>query len=136
VGVNPTALDSETEMKRLKQKIEAGADFVFTQPLFDSNALTRFLESAKGLNIPILVGLLPLHSLRHSEFLHHEVPGITIPQKIRDRMKRAGDKGIEEGILIARQFLEEIKETISGVYLIPSFGKVELALEVTERIPL
>lgn len=132
VGVNPTACDFEKEMERLKQKVEAGADFIFTQPLFNSEVLKKFLKKAKGLNIPILVGLLPLHSFRHAEFLHHEVPGITIPQKIRDRMKQAGEKGIEEGVLIAKEFLKEIKETISGVYLIPSFGKVELALEVIE----
>lgn len=130
VGVNPTAVDWEKEMKRLKQKVDAGADFIFTQPLYDSETLNGFLKEAEGLNIPILPGLLPLHSFRQAEFLHHEVPGITIPQKIRDRMKGAGEKGIEEGIVIAKEFLEEIKEIVSGIYLIPSFGKVELALEV------
>jgi methionine synthase I (cobalamin-dependent)/5,10-methylenetetrahydrofolate reductase len=132
VGVNPTALDFEKEMERLKQKVEAGADFIFTQPLYDSEILKGFLQRAEGLNTPIVVGLLPLHSFRHAEFLHNEVPGITIPQKIRDRMRKAGEKGIEEGILVAKEFLEEIKEIISGVYLVPSFGKVELALEVVE----
>jgi methionine synthase I (cobalamin-dependent)/5,10-methylenetetrahydrofolate reductase len=130
IGVNPTALDFEKEMERLKQKVEAGADFIFTQPLYDNEILKGFLQRAEGLNTPIVVGLLPLHSFRHAEFLHNEVPGITIPQKIRDRMKQAGEKGIEEGILVAKEFLEEIKEIISGVYLVPSFGKVELALEV------
>jgi methionine synthase I (cobalamin-dependent)/5,10-methylenetetrahydrofolate reductase len=134
VGVNPTALDFEKEMERLKQKVEAGADFIFTQPLYDGEILKGFLKRIEGLNIPIVVGLLPLHSFRHAEFLHNEVPGITIPQKIRDRMKQAGEKGIEEGIFIAKEFLEEIKEIISGVYLVPSFGKVELALEVVEEI--
>jgi homocysteine S-methyltransferase len=134
VGVNPTAVDFEKEMERLEQKVEAGADFIFTQPLYDSETLKGFLKRTEGLNIPILVGLLPLHSFRQAEFLHHEVPGISIPQKIRNRMKEAGEKGIEEGILIAKEFLEEIKQMISGVYLIPSFGKVELALEVVEEI--
>lgn len=134
VGVNPTALDFEKEMERLKQKVEAGADFIFTQPLYDSEILKGFLQRAEGLNTPIVVGLLPLHSFRHAEFLHNEVPGITVPQKIRDRMKQAGEKGIEEGIFIAKEFLKEIKEIISGVYLVPSFGKVELALEVVEGI--
>ncbi|MCJ7508716.1 MAG: bifunctional homocysteine S-methyltransferase/methylenetetrahydrofolate reductase [candidate division Zixibacteria bacterium] len=134
VGVNPAAPDFEKEMERLKQKVQAGADFIFTQPLYDSEILKKFLKKVEGLNIPILVGLLPLHSFRHAEFLHHEVPGITIPQKTRDRMKQAGEGGIEEGISIAREFLKETKEMISGVYLIPSFGKVELALEVVEGI--
>ncbi len=134
VGVNPTALDFEKEMERLKQKVGAGADFIFTQPLYDIAVLDGFLKRTESLNLPILVGLLPLHSFRQAEFLHHEVPGITIPQKIRDRMKGAGEKGIEEGVLIAKEFLEEIKERISGVYLIPSFGKVEQALEVVEEI--
>jgi homocysteine S-methyltransferase len=134
VGVNPTAEDFVKEMERLRQKVGAGADFVFTQPLYDEETLKGFLKRTKGLNIPILVGLLPLHSFRQAEFLHHEVPGITIPQKIRDRMRRAGEKGIEEGALIGKEFLEEIKGLISGVYLVPSFGKVELALEVVEEI--
>jgi len=134
VGVNPTALDFDKEMERLKQKVEAGADFIFTQPLYDSETLEGFLKKTEGLNIPILVGLLPLHSFRQAEFLHHEVPGIAIPQKIRNRMRGAGEKGIEEGVLIAKEFLEEIRERISGVYLIPSFGKVEQALEVVEEI--
>ncbi len=136
VGVNPNALDYEKEMERLKQKVEAGADFIFTQPLYDSETLKAFLERAQGLNVPILVGLLPLHSFRQAEFLHHEVPGIAIPQKIRDRMRGAGDRGIEEGVFIAKEFLEEVKEIISGIYLIPSFGKVELALEAVEAISL
>ncbi len=134
VGANPNALDFEKEMERLRQKVEAGADFIFTQPLYDNETLNGFLERAQGLNLPILVGLLPLHSFRQAEFLHHEVPGIAIPQNIRDRMKSAGERGIEEGITIAREFLEEIKQRISGVYLVPSFGKVELALEVVEDI--
>ena len=136
VGVNPTALDFEKEMERLRQKVEAGADFIFTQPLYDGEILKGFLKRREGLNIPVVVGLLPLHSFRHAEFLHNEVPGITIPQKIRDRMKQAGEKGIEEGIFIAKEFLEEIKETVSGVYLVPSFGKVELALEIVEELSI
>jgi methionine synthase I (cobalamin-dependent)/5,10-methylenetetrahydrofolate reductase len=134
VGVNPTALDFEKEMERLKLKVEAGAKFIFTQPLFDIEILKRFLDKAEGVSTPVLAGLLPLHSFRHAEFLHHEVPGISIPQDVRDRMKKAKEKGIEEGILITREFLEQIKESVSGVYLIPSFGKIELALEVVEGI--
>jgi homocysteine S-methyltransferase len=134
VGVNPTALDFEKEMERLKLKVEAGAKFIFTQPLFDIEILKRFLDKVEGVNTTVLAGLLPLHSFRHAEFLHHEVPGISIPQDVRDRMKKAKEKGIEEGILIAREFLEEIKESVSGVYLIPSFGKIELALEAVEGI--
>jgi len=136
VGVNPTALDLEKEMERLEQKVEAGADFIFTQPLYDSAVLKQFLGRVRDLNIPVLVGLLPLHSARHAEFLHHEVPGITIPQKTRDRMKQASQRGIEEGISIAKEFLGEIKEMVSGIYIIPSFGKVQLALEVAEEICL
>jgi methionine synthase I (cobalamin-dependent)/5,10-methylenetetrahydrofolate reductase len=134
VGVNPTAVDFEKEMERLKQKTEAGADFIFTQPLYDTEILERFLKRTEDLNIPILVGLLPLHSFRQAEFLHHEVPGIAVPQEIRERMKKAGERGAEEGISIVKEFLKEIREEVSGVYLVPSFGKVELALEVIEEI--
>jgi methionine synthase I (cobalamin-dependent)/5,10-methylenetetrahydrofolate reductase len=134
VGANPNAFDFDKEMERLEQKAEAGADFIFTQPLYDIDTLNRFIKGTKGLNIPTLVGLLPLHSFRQTEFLHNEVPGIIIPQRVRNRMKGKGEKGVEEGVSIAKELLEEIRDIISGVYLIPTFGKVEQALEVVEEI--
>jgi homocysteine S-methyltransferase len=78
------------------------------------------------------MGLLPLQSSKHTEFLHNEVPGIRIPDKIRERMKKAGEKGAKEGVQICRELLKEAKSLVSGVYLIPSFGRFEQVLEVLE----
>ncbi|MGH8003309.1 MAG: bifunctional homocysteine S-methyltransferase/methylenetetrahydrofolate reductase, partial [Limisphaerales bacterium] len=106
-GVNPTAEDMEREVERFHQKLEAGAQFVFTQPLYDRRVLEEFLNRVKNVKIPILLGILPLQSSRHAEFLHNEVPGITIPEPARRAMRESKDKGPEVGIEMARGFLEE-----------------------------
>jgi len=134
VGVNPAAYDFEKEMERFEKKIGAGANFAFTQPLYDFFILEKFVKKTENLKIPIILGLMPLHSFRHAEFLHNEVPGIVIPEKQRERMREAGDKGLIEGIKMAKEFLEKAKDLFSGVYLVPSFGKVEAVLDVLEGI--
>lgn len=133
-GVNPTASDMERELERFHQKLESGARFVFTQPLYDRNVLENFLNRVHRLKTPILLGILPLQSHRHAEFLHNEVPGITIPEPIRKRMREAKDRGPEVGIEMARAFLEEAKVMVAGTYLMPSFGRHEQVLEVVKNI--
>ncbi|MGE5692488.1 MAG: methylenetetrahydrofolate reductase, partial [Candidatus Zixiibacteriota bacterium] len=133
-GVNPTAEDMEREVERFGQKLEAGAQFVFTQPLYDRRVLEEFLSRVKGVRIPILLGILPLQSSRHAEFLHNEVPGITIPEPARRAMREAKDKGPEVGIEMARVFLEEVKDLVAGTYLMPSFGRYEQVLEVVKNV--
>jgi len=133
-GVNPTAEDMEREVERFGQKLEAGAQFVFTQPLYDRRVLEEFLKRVKGVKIPILLGILPLQSSRHAEFLHNEVPGITIPEPARRAMREAKDKGPEVGIEMARVFLEEVKDLVAGTYLMPSFGRYEQVLEVVKNV--
>jgi len=133
-GVNPTAEDMEREVERFHQKLEAGAQFVFTQPLYDRMVLEEFLKRVKGVKIPILLGILPLQSARHAEFLHNEVPGITIPEPARRAMREAKEKGPEVGIEMARVFLEEVKDLVAGTYLMPSFGRYEQVLEVVKNI--
>ena len=132
VGVDPNARDWDRELDRLIEKDKAGADYIFTQPFYDMETVERFLRRIEGIKLPIFLGLLPLQSTRHTEFLHNEVPGIVIPDKIRERMRKTGEKGAKEGVQICRELLKEAKSLVSGVYLIPSFGRFEQVLEVIE----
>lgn len=132
VGVNPNAEDWDRELDRLREKEKSGANFIFTQPLYDQETLDKFLRRIEGIKLPIFLGLLPLQSSKHTEFLHNEVPGIVIPDKIRERMRNAEEKGANEGVKICRELLKEAKSLVSGVYLIPSFGRFEQVLEVIE----
>ncbi len=131
VAVNPAASDLDKEVERLHGKIEAGAHFAQTQPIYDLCLLEHFLEAIEGIKIPILVGVLPLRSTRHVEFLHNEVPGISIPDDIRQRM-RQGDAEAQAncGVEIARKFVYQLQGRAAGVYLMPPFGNYKTALEV------
>jgi homocysteine S-methyltransferase len=133
-AVDPTKPDLEDEARRLRLKLEAGADFVMTQPIFDVDVWTRFLEvyGAEKLPVPVMVGILPLQSSKHAEFLHNEVPGITLTDSARDRMRRAGPHGRTEGVKMAQDLLERLVPYAEGVYLMPSFGRYEVAAEVLE----
>ena len=134
VALDPGATDVDREIKTLRKKIEAGADFALTQPVFEPAVFRAFLkryeESHGPLQLPLLVGILPLASARHAEFLHNEVPGITLADAVRDRMRLAGDQGRQEGIQIAQELLMELREIAAGVYLMPPFGRFDTAAEV------
>ncbi len=134
VGANPAAVDFDREMARLEQKVEKGAEFVFTQPIFDLRLLERFLSRARPLGVPIFMGILPLRNYKHAEFLHNEIPEMVIPQVLRDRMLKAGERGMEEGIAIAREILREARGEVDGVYLMPPFNRVEMAIEVAREV--
>ncbi len=135
-GVEPGAHDYAREVDRLKQKVEAGAELVMTQPVYDPQVLDRMLRDLEPLGIPVLVGLLPLASYRNAEFLHNEVPGMKVPEGIRERMRKAGtgEAGRREGIAIAREMLAEVKDRVAGAYVMPPFGRHETALRVIEGI--
>lgn len=135
-GVEPAAMDYERELSRLKQKVEAGAEMIMTQPVYDPAVLERFLRDATPLGVPILVGLLPLASYRNAEFLHNEVPGMRVPEPIRERMRKAGsgDAGRAEGVAIAREMLEAVRHQVQGAYIMPPFGRYELALQVVQGL--
>ncbi|MBW3630254.1 MAG: bifunctional homocysteine S-methyltransferase/methylenetetrahydrofolate reductase [Gemmatimonadetes bacterium] len=141
VGVNPGATDFEHEMRRFYWKVEAGAEYAITQPVFDSAQLFRFLDhiEKEGLRIPIIAGIWPLVSARNAEFLANEVPGVVVPESVIERMRRASaigkDEGVEEGILIAQQMLTEALPRIQGVQVSAPFGKVPLALRVFDVLP-
>ena len=134
VGVNPAAIDLEHELKRFAWKVDAGAEFAVTQPVFDPTQLEAFLHKIDGTRIPVVAGIWPLVSVRNAEFLANEVPGITVPAEVIDRMRRASDKSKEhavaEGIAIAREMLARVRGAVQGVQVSAPFGKVELALEV------
>lgn len=131
-GVNPGAIDLELEIDRLHRKIENGARYVLTQPVFDEEIYFNFLDHAHIRKIPVLVGILPLASYRNAEFFHNEVPGMEVPQYIRDRLKSIEDReeGITAGIEIAAQSLEKCAPRASGAYIMPPFGRTEMALKV------
>ena len=135
-GAEPAALDYDRELRRLEDKKKAGAEVIMTQPVYDPAVLNRFLDDTKHLGLPVLVGLLPLASYRNAEFLHNEVPGMSIPQSIRDRMQRA-KKGAEaraEGIRIAQETLLEVAHRVVGAYIMPPLGRYASALEVLEVV--
>jgi homocysteine S-methyltransferase len=134
VGANPGAYNFDREIRRFHEKVEAGAEYVMTQPIYDPRYLERFIGAIKEIDIPILVGILPLASHANAEFLHNEVPGMSIPDPIRERMRRAGSgkAAIDEGVRIAREALEAARgmEKVRGVYIMPPFERYELALKI------
>ena len=132
-AVNPGAADLERELRLLRRKIAAGANFVVTNPIYDPAALERLQDIAAGVRVPILVGVLPLRSVRQAEYLHNEVPGISVPQALRDRLERAGDHAEELGIELAFDFLEAARTQVQGAYVIPSLGRYDLAARVVTR---
>jgi len=132
VALNLNADDLEKEIEKLKRKIENGAHFIETQPIYDAETLERFLEKVDFALPPILGGILPLRSPRHAEFLHNEVPGITIPDKIRERM-RSSKEPAKEGVEIACEIVEKIKHMVSGIYIMPPFEKYEMAVEIIKN---
>ena len=131
VGANPGAIDLDTEIRRFEEKIKAGAQYCLTQPVFDIALFEKFLRRIEDFRIPILVGILPLYSYKNAEFLHNEVPGMQIPEQIRERMRRAEtpEKQRQIGVEIAQEMLKELRPMVQGTYLMPPFGKVELALQ-------
>jgi methionine synthase / methylenetetrahydrofolate reductase(NADPH) len=132
-AVDPTRADLDEEVRRLKLKLEAGAQIVMTQPIYDVRVWTNFLEKfGSAIPVPVLVGILPLQSSKHAEFLHNEVPGITLTDKARDRMRLAGADGRKEGVKMAQELLADLKPYAQGVYIMPSFGRYEVAAEVIE----
>jgi homocysteine S-methyltransferase len=139
-ALDPTAADPDKEWTRLERKLAAGAEVIMTQPLYSVAQVEAMLARARehfgpsGFPVPVLLGVLPLHSARHAEFLHHEVPGITIPQEHRTAMHAAGERGAEVGLEMSMQLLEQVGREVQGTYVMPSFGRYELAAELVRRL--
>jgi methionine synthase I (cobalamin-dependent)/5,10-methylenetetrahydrofolate reductase len=134
VGVNPSAVEMERELSRFAWKVDAGADFAVTQPVFDPGQLERFLKRVEKHRIPIVAGIWPLVSYRNAEFLANEVPGVSVPKEILERMRKAQEKGkdaaLAEGVAIAKEMFALVKKDVQGIQVSAPFGKVEVALEV------
>jgi methionine synthase / methylenetetrahydrofolate reductase (NADH) len=132
-ALNPAAEDPMQEMERMLAKAEAGARWVQTQPVYDLEVLERFFARTRP-PVPVVVGILPLHSSRHAEFLHNEVPGITIPDRVRSRMREAGERGLGVGIETAQALLRDVRGRYAGAYLMPSFGRFEVVAEILDAL--
>ncbi len=132
-AANPSAESFDYEIEKLGRKIEAGAEVVVTQPMFLMNVFERFLKAVEQFDIPVVVGVLPLRSHKHAEFLHHEIPGIDIPDKVRERMFRAGSEAAAVGVDISSEFLREVRKSVAGAYFLPPFKKYEVAVQVLEK---
>jgi len=127
VGVNPGAINLEEELKRLEWKIEAGAEYMITQPVFDIRILERFMKRIAGVKVPLICGIWPLVSFRNAEFMNNEVPGASVPPEILERMRRTTTKeeGFAEGVKIARETYEHVRESVAGVQLSAPMGRIE-----------
>ena len=137
VAFNPLAEDLKTELDRLKRKADAGAEVIYTQPVYDITVLDKVMGDVNRLKLPLLVGILPLRSSRHAEFLHNEVPGIFIPEHLRKRLSECTDEDAAKiGIEVAQRFLLEAKPMTAGAYLMPPFGRAQVAAEVLKVIGL
>lgn len=138
VACDPNARDVMREVKTLRKKIEAGADFCLTQPIYDPATarafLKRYADEFGKLELPMLAGVLPLASSRHAEFLHNEVPGIILTDEIRERMRRAGENGRAEGLKIAHELWLELTEFAQGVYIMPAFSRYEVVAELLDAV--
>lgn len=140
VGLDPNALDQDRELDRFRQKVEAGAHFAITQPVFDRDALLTFLDRIEkehgNIPIPVIIGIWPFASYRNAQFMKNEVPGVVVPDAIMDRMEQASrnskDDQMKVGIDIARELLHQVHDIAAGVQISAPFGRIEIALAVME----
>jgi methionine synthase / methylenetetrahydrofolate reductase(NADPH) len=138
VGVNPGHLDLDYELRRLEWKVKAGAEYAITQPVFDVRQLETFLHRIEDMELPVVAGIWPLLSHRNAQFMNNEVPGVSVPDEVMERMRIASDKGKEfglrEGVTIARETLERVRDSVAGVQVSAPLGRVDLALQVFEGL--
>jgi homocysteine S-methyltransferase len=134
IGVNPGHLDLDYELRRLDWKVKAGAEYAITQPVFDVRQLEHFLERIEHMQLPVVAGIWPLLSYRNAQFMNNEVPGVSVPDDVMERMRIASEKSKEhamhEGVTIARETLSRVRERVAGVQVSAPLGRVDLALEV------
>ncbi len=133
-ALNPTASDLESELDRFARKLDAGADFVMTQPVYDAELFVQVLDRVGPLHVPLLMGLMPLQSYRNAEFVHNELPGVRLTDRVLERMRTAGAQGQAEGLAISRELLGACLHVVSGVYVIPTFQRYEPAAELVSQI--
>lgn len=134
VGVNPGAINLDEELRRLDWKVEAGAEYMVTQPVFDLNILERFMKRIEHVRLPLVCGIWPLVSYRNAEFMNNEVPGASVPSEVLDRMKRATTKeeAFNVGVSIARETYERVRQDVAGVQLSAPLGRIEGVFMILE----
>ena len=114
----------------------AGADFILTQPIYDAETFYRVQRQLGAFPRPLIVGVMPLYNARNAEFLHNEVPGMVIPDAIRQRMREAGDEGGRaEGVRLAQEFLDAVHDHVQGAYFIPPFRRYDMVIDVLQGLP-
>jgi len=138
VGVNPGHLDLEYELGRFEWKLKAGAEYAITQPVFDVQQLEHFLQRIEHFRVPVVAGIWPLLSYRNAQFMNNEVPGVSVPDSVMERMRIASDKskehGLQEGVAIARETLHRVRDQVAGVQVSAPLGRIDLALRVFEGV--
>jgi homocysteine S-methyltransferase len=138
VGVNPGHVDLDYELRRLEWKAKAGAEYAITQPVFDAAQLERFLQRIEWMHLPVVAGIWPLLSYRNAQFMNNEVPGVSVPGDVMERMRIASDRGKEfalrEGVAIARETLLRVRDRVAGVQVSAPLGRVDLALQVFDGL--
>lgn len=134
-GANPGAIDLDHEIDRLHRKLENGARYILTQPVFDDDVFFTFMDKINVRNVPVLVGILPLASYRNAEFFHNEVPGMDVPDAIRERLREAKNPEEAEriGVEVAAEALSSCAPRAAGAYIMPPFGRIRLALDVIDH---
>jgi len=136
VSINPCAVNQEEELRRFRYKVEAGADFALTPPTFDAQDLANFLEHAGqfAARLPVIASICPLTSFRNAEFMNNEVPGISVPAQVMERMRQAnaGERARIEGLRIAQETLQALRPLVQGAQIAAPFGRYELAVEVAQ----
>jgi methionine synthase / methylenetetrahydrofolate reductase(NADPH) len=135
VGANPGALNMEEEMRRFAWKVEAGAEYVVTQPVFDLDLLERFVKRTEQYKLPIIAGIWPLTSFRNAEFMVNELR-VPVPSQFMERMRRAdnAERARAEGILIGQEMAARARFAVQGVQLSAPFGRYEMAIQVAEAL--
>ncbi len=138
-ALNMCATDVDREIKVLRKKLEGGADFALSQAVFEPERIEQFHKryaeiEGKPFDLPVLLGVMPLYSVRHARFLHNEVPGIHIPDALFERLEQAGDQAAQEGVRIAGELLSQMQGMVQGAYIIPAYGRYDLAAEVIDSV--
>jgi homocysteine S-methyltransferase len=135
VSVNPAAPNLDEELRRFDYKVEAGAEFAVTWPVFDVGAFEGFLKRVRSAGIPIVAGVLPFESARHAEFIANEVPGSSVPDALLDRMRAAPPEGAaDEGVAIACEIARGLRSAVQGVHIATTSGHIEPSMAVVDSL--
>jgi len=136
VSLNPTTADMDQELRRFDYKVEAGAEFVVTRPVFDLGSFEPFLKRVQSSGLPVMAGIVPFESARHAEFMANEVPGVRVPDELLARMRRAEDEdtAAREGVAIAREIAGELQGSVQGLQIATASGGIDAALAILDGL--